>query len=128
MQAEAERQTGLLQAEENRARLQAEVERQAALRQQEAASILRAMNHRPSSDRLRVVLANDAVAERPARQQHQAVKVSVGKRETPEEQRARLQSQALRMRILWQDESEEERSSLEEKSSKVRRIGSRKIS
>jgi hypothetical protein len=68
LQAEAERQTGLLQAEENRARLQAEVERQAALRQQEAASILRAMNQRPSSDRPRVVLANDTVAEHPARQ------------------------------------------------------------
>ncbi|EFX68722.1 LOW QUALITY PROTEIN: hypothetical protein DAPPUDRAFT_259660 [Daphnia pulex] len=105
-----ERQARLLQAEENRARVQAEAERQAALRQQEAASILRAMNQRPASDRPRVVLANAAVAERPARQQHQAGKAAVGNRETPEEQRARLQSQALRMKIFRQDESEAERS------------------
>ncbi|EFX64444.1 hypothetical protein DAPPUDRAFT_334184 [Daphnia pulex] len=110
LQAEAERRAGLLQAEENRVRLQTEADRQAALRQQEAASILRVMNQRPPSDRSRVALANDAVAERPARQQHQAGKAAVGNRETPEEQRARLQSQAIRMRILRQDESEEERS------------------
>ncbi|XP_046655037.1 uncharacterized protein LOC124348808 [Daphnia pulicaria] len=110
LEAEAERQAGLLQTEENRVRLQAEADRQAALRQQETASILRAMNQRPAFDRSTVVLANDAVAERPARQQHQAGKTAVGNRETPEEQRARLQSQALRMRILRQDESKEERS------------------
>jgi hypothetical protein len=84
--------------------------RQAFLRQEEAASILRAMNQRPASDRPRVVLADDAVAERPARQQHQAGKAAVGNRETPEQQRARLQSQALRIKIFgkmnlkWRDQ------------------------
>ncbi|EFX67517.1 hypothetical protein DAPPUDRAFT_330987 [Daphnia pulex] len=68
------------------------------------------MNQRPASDRPRVVLANDAVEERPARQKHQAGKAAVCNRETPEEQRARLQSQALRMKIFRQDESEAERS------------------
>jgi hypothetical protein len=68
------------------------------------------MNQRPASDRPRVVLADDAVAERPARQQHQAGKAAVGNRETPEQQRARLQSQALRIKIFgkmnlkWRDQ------------------------
>ncbi|XP_046632783.1 uncharacterized protein LOC124312311 [Daphnia pulicaria] len=107
---EAERQADLRQDEQIRARLQAEAERQAALRQQEAAIILRAMNQRPACDRPRVVLANDAVAERPARQQHQARKRAADDTETAEEQRARLQAQALRKKYLRRDESEAERS------------------
>ncbi|EFX79942.1 hypothetical protein DAPPUDRAFT_244081 [Daphnia pulex] len=98
--AEEERKAVLRHEEENCIRLEAEAKRQAFLRQQEAASILRAMNQRPASDRPRVVLSDDAVTERPARQQHQAGKAAVGNIETPEQQRARLQSQALKIKIF----------------------------
>ncbi|EFX65441.1 hypothetical protein DAPPUDRAFT_333164 [Daphnia pulex] len=68
------------------------------------------MNQRPACDRPRVVLANDAVAEGPARQKHQARKRAADDSETPEEQRARLQAQALRKKYLRRDESETDRS------------------